>query len=235
MILLHGFTGAPASWRRLRGMLARATTAPPLPGHAPDAPAQPGEGFLGAVARIAGRIDRPEVLAGYSLGARVALATAIEHSDRVAGLILIGVNPGIDDAERAARRDADQRWIRSLEDEGIEPFLEAWRAQPLFASQRGLPEPVRSEQQEIARNHNARQLADALRQMGLAEMPDYRPRLAEVRCPILLVTGELDTKFTAIAERMQAALPQARREVVPGAGHNPVLEAPEVIAKLLDG
>ena len=51
--------------------------------------------------------------------------------------------------------------------------------------------------------------------------------------PVELVVGERDEKFRAIAERMEAALPDARLHVVAGAGHAVQLEAPDAVADLL--
>jgi 2-succinyl-6-hydroxy-2,4-cyclohexadiene-1-carboxylate synthase len=49
------------------------------------------------------------------------------------------------------------------------------------------------------------------------------------------VVGARDHKFRDIAERMAAALPDARLHVVPGAGHAVQLEAPGAIVDLLAG
>jgi 2-succinyl-6-hydroxy-2,4-cyclohexadiene-1-carboxylate synthase len=43
----------------------------------------------------------------------------------------------------------------------------------------------------------------------------------------LLIAGELDTKFTAIARSMAQALPQSQLRIVPGAGHSVHLERSE--------
>jgi hypothetical protein len=45
--------------------------------------------------------------------------------------------------------------------------------------------------------------------------------------PVLLIVGELDTKFTEIARSMAQALPQSQLCIVPGAGHAVHLEQPE--------
>jgi pimeloyl-ACP methyl ester carboxylesterase len=51
--------------------------------------------------------------------------------------------------------------------------------------------------------------------------------------PVLLIVGERDAKYVEIAERMAVAIPRARLEVVPGAGHACHLEQPETVAHLL--
>jgi pimeloyl-ACP methyl ester carboxylesterase len=55
-------------------------------------------------------------------------------------------------------------------------------------------------------------------------------RLGELRMPVLVLAGERDAKFTALARRLAAALPAARLRLVPGAGHALPLEAPAAVA-----
>jgi pimeloyl-ACP methyl ester carboxylesterase len=61
-------------------------------------------------------------------------------------------------------------------------------------------------------------------------MPDFRQRLAGVRVPVVLVTGGLDPKFSALAEELSLVLPRARHTIVPGAGHALLLERPDLVA-----
>jgi pimeloyl-ACP methyl ester carboxylesterase len=58
-------------------------------------------------------------------------------------------------------------------------------------------------------------------------------RLGEIRAPALVVWGERDPFVGAeLAAAYAAALPQARVEVVPGAGHWPWLDDPGVVARV---
>jgi 2-succinyl-6-hydroxy-2,4-cyclohexadiene-1-carboxylate synthase len=61
-------------------------------------------------------------------------------------------------------------------------------------------------------------------------MPNFRPRLGEIRAPVTLMTGELDAKFSALAEEVSNLLPSARRTLAPGAGHDLLLERPDLVA-----
>jgi 2-succinyl-6-hydroxy-2,4-cyclohexadiene-1-carboxylate synthase len=63
--------------------------------------------------------------------------------------------------------------------------------------------------------------------------PSNWARLGELRMPVLLIVGDRDAKYVEIAERMVVAIPRARLEVVPGAGHACHLEQPETVAHLL--
>jgi 2-succinyl-6-hydroxy-2,4-cyclohexadiene-1-carboxylate synthase len=44
--------------------------------------------------------------------------------------------------------------------------------------------------------------------------------------PVLLIVGERDTKYVAIAERMHSLLPDAQLAIIPNAGHTVHLEQP---------
>jgi 2-succinyl-6-hydroxy-2,4-cyclohexadiene-1-carboxylate synthase len=62
-------------------------------------------------------------------------------------------------------------------------------------------------------------LARSLRAMGVGAQPWLGDRLQELMMPVLVVTGELDRKYTEIARAMAARIPDGRIEVVGGAGH----------------
>jgi 2-succinyl-6-hydroxy-2,4-cyclohexadiene-1-carboxylate synthase len=227
--LLHGFAGDPAVWGDVLAAWPDGTTASTvaLPGHirVPDARSWPvlptWDENLAAVGQLVRECD---VVVGYSLGARVALGLV------AAGLapraVLIGVNPGIDDSERPARRDSDARWAALLRAEGVAAFDARWTAQPLFATQVRAPAVRRAERHANRLRLDARQLARSLETMGVAEMPDYRPQLASLADRIALIAGEDDAKYAELAK----ALPCAHRELIPDCGHDPTLEQPAALA-----
>jgi 2-succinyl-6-hydroxy-2,4-cyclohexadiene-1-carboxylate synthase len=171
---------------------------------------------------------------GYSLGARLALGLLVRHPDLFTSATLIGVNPGLVDPDaRAARAARDEEWARLLETEGLDSFVAAWEALPLFSTQGRLPERVLKRQRRIREGHDPAGLARSLRVVGLGAMPDYGPELDRLELPIRLVVGERDTKFRALAGAMAERLPRSRTIVVPDAGHNVVLEDPIATAALL--
>ena len=238
VVLLHGFTGSPASWAPVLELLEPDIDAyvPALTGHGAETEAVD---FLDEVTRLnagvgAWRAEHAVHLAGYSLGARIALAMAIEQPAAYASVTLIGVNPGPrSESERSERRAADAKWIELLE-HGVEPFVDEWERLPLWASQARLPRTVRSAQREARLMHEPKGLQASLRATGLAEMPDLRTRLPELRVPVTLLAGEEDPKFLALAREAAALLPHARVVAVPDAGHNLLLERPEAVAEELN-
>ncbi len=59
-------------------------------------------------------------------------------------------------------------------------------------------------------------------------------RLGEIDVPVLLMAGEHDSKFSALAFRLAADIgPSAGLSFVPGAGHAAHLERPGSVATIL--
>lgn len=237
-LCLHGFTGTPAAWDFLRALLSPSSEifCPPILGHA-GGPSK-GASFEAEIDRLAGLVrergGRDVHLAGYSQGGRLAIGLLVRHRGLFARATLIGASPGLPTAEeRAARRVADERLARRLETEGLEPFLEFWQSLPLFASQKRLPKDVLEAQRAERRRHDAKGLAEALRVLGTGTMPSYWRRLEEIDVPVHLMVGKLDAKFCQLAEEIAERLPRSSVEVVPGAGHNLLLEAPGRVARAL--
>lgn len=237
--LLHGFTGSPDSWSRVLSRLAidRPPTVPWLLGHGPDWNSRAVDSFEAECARVrsadADR-ERPRLLCGYSLGARLGLGILNLDPRQFDAAVFVGVHPGLeDDAERSARRDVDAGRARTLREDGIPAFVEAWEGLPLFASQSRLPEEVLEEQRRARLAHDPEGLARSLEVLGLAEMPGYGPSMASLEIPITIVAGSLDTKFSRLAEDLAAQHANVDAELIPGAGHNVLLEAPDAIARIL--
>jgi len=170
------------------------------------------------------------VFVGYSQGGRLCLQLALDRPEVVHRLVLLSASPGIADAaERAARVEADERLAREIERDGVDAFLERWLSLPLFAT---LPRE-RSGIDERKAHNSVESLTRQLRVLGQGVQPSNWERLGELRMPVLLIAGELDTKYVDLAQRMAARIPDVRVEIVPGAGHACHLEQPEHVAQLV--
>ena len=209
---IHGFANTPEVWAGFDG--ARIA----LPGHGADAVQPTWDANL---ALVADRIGDVDAVVGYSLGARVALG--LVATNRVPRAVLISVNPGIDDDAREPRRISDAAWITMLRGRGIEPFLAAWEAQPLFATQARVDEAVRTARRSQRSALDPEQLARSLEVMGLAEMPDYRGAIDR---RVALIVGADDPKYLAIANTYDV-----HREVIANSGHDPTLEQPTLLGQ----
>lgn len=238
--LLHGFSGSPESWEGVAATLPPATrvVAPSLIGHGTRED-ETVTGFEAEVDRIAhllraGDSDSSFHVVGYSLGARIALGLLVRHPGPFARATLIGGQPGLElEEERRERRRSDEHLCQILEELGIETFVKKWESIPLFASQATLPASTLAAQRAARLRRDPNALARSLRSTGLGVMPSYWEALRSIPVPVRLVVGALDEKFTAIARRMAALLPNADLEIVPNVGHNVVLEAPGAVTKML--
>jgi 2-succinyl-6-hydroxy-2,4-cyclohexadiene-1-carboxylate synthase len=217
-VFVHGFTQTPASWAPVMELLSTDTQSLAVP-------------VANDFTATAAALDvGPATYAGYSQGGRLCLQLARDRPGIVDRLVLVSASPGIaDEPERTARREADERLAQEIERDGVDAFLERWLAQPLFAT---LPRERSGIDERRARN-TIEALTYQLRVLGQGVQPSNWARLGELRMPALLIVGERDAKYVEIAQRMAVAIPRARLEVVPGAGHACHLEQPETVAHLL--
>jgi 2-succinyl-6-hydroxy-2,4-cyclohexadiene-1-carboxylate synthase len=163
------------------------------------------------------------VYIGYSMGGRMALRLALDRPALVRGLVLIGASPGIDaPAARAQRRTEDEARATHLEQVGVEAFVDEWLRGALFAS---LPADRACRDERCTNTVDG--LAASLRQAGTGAQEPLWSRLHELQVPVLLLVGERDTKFRAIAAQMAPRIgAMATVATVPGAGHCAHLEDP---------
>jgi 2-succinyl-6-hydroxy-2,4-cyclohexadiene-1-carboxylate synthase len=240
LLLLHGFTGSAATWAPLIGALPPHfhAIAPDLIGHgrSDSPPAAERYRMERCVADLLALLDALEIaradVLGYSMGGRVALHLAVVAPERVSALVLESSSPGIADAtERQARSAADEALAELIERAGLAAFVERWERLPLFASQASLPEDTRARLHTQRLRNNPLGLANSLRGMGTGQQESLWDRLAELNIPTLLLAGELDAKYCALAGAMHALLPGARTMIMPGAGHAVHLEQPQAFGK----
>jgi 2-succinyl-6-hydroxy-2,4-cyclohexadiene-1-carboxylate synthase len=243
LVMLHGFTGSAAGWGRHLDTFAAfglRVIALDLLGHGQsDAPDDPQrytiehcqQDILAALQELGVSKGRA-ILLGYSMGGRIALYAAFSRFFRA--LILESASPGLEDPfERERRRISDETLAASIEREGVQAFIERWEKLPLFASQKTLPLECRETLRRQRLQNRATGLAQSLRGVGLGVQPSLYARLPTLQIPVLLIAGELDTKFTAITRHMAQALPQAQVRIIPGAGHTVHLEQPEEFVSLV--
>ncbi len=149
------------------------------------------------------------VLGGHSLGGYLSLSFALDHPDRVAGLILIGTGPGFrkDDARDAWNRRAHATAQR-LSQEGIAAL---------------------GDSSELHRETHADVQGLVQAANGTLVQRDARviDGLPDIRVPALVIVGEGDKNFLAAADYMAAKIPAAREVVIPDAGHAANVDQPQ--------
>jgi pimeloyl-ACP methyl ester carboxylesterase len=164
----------------------------------------------------------PVTLIGTSLGGRIALELALESPDRVAALVLVG--PGLDGHEwsdelDALRNEEEEALARGDLDAAAQVTVRVWLADDAE------PE-VGTLVAEMQRNAFVLQQGHELRIAPLD--PPASSRLAEIRVPTLVVTGDEDVRdIHAIADKLATEIPGAERATIAGSGHLPSLERPD--------
>lgn len=235
VVLLHGFGGTHRTWDGVLAALDRERYRPlalDLPGHGDQADMPRPLTFEGCVEYVLTHSPEHITLCGYSLGGRIALHVALAAPERLLGLVLVSASAGIEDAaQRAARRDSDDRLAAELAQGDLEGFIERWRSQPLFADE---PPEVAALARADQRRNDPRALAEALRGLSAGRMESVWDRLCDLALPVAVLAGERDARYRALARRMAALLPAASLLTAPG-GHALALENPAAVAGALHG
>ena len=233
IVLLHGFTHTGASWQPVIEALGERyrAIAPDIRGHGAASDAEP-VSLEAAIGDVAGLVDGPFTLVGYSMGGRIALHVALALGpDRVERLVLIGASPGVaDDGQRRERAAADEALANEVERLTIAEFATRWADTPVLAGQ---PASVRDRVDADRLRNTPEGLARALRGLGTGALPPLWDRLGELTMPVTLIVGERDAKFRAIAHDMARPIPHATVSIVPATGHAVHLEAPAAVARAL--
>jgi pimeloyl-ACP methyl ester carboxylesterase len=198
--------------------------------------------------RQALRLERPSVM-GFSFGSMVALTYAALFPDMAARCIAIAARAVGEDEQGT---EAEQEMERMLARHQDAPWYESaratwdnWTERALAATDAAEIEAMMAEVLPLYTAHperpGVRRLIESWRREaesdlaatkawegGLYQTIDLRPLLGDVRCPTLLLVGELDlicgpAHSHAIAE----AIPHAEVVTVPDSGHFIPAEAPD--------
>jgi 2-succinyl-6-hydroxy-2,4-cyclohexadiene-1-carboxylate synthase len=186
--------------------------------------------YEGRLAEIAAA-GEGSVLAGYSLGGRLALRAALRDPSRYAGVVTIGATAGIDDPVlRSTRAEADERLASWMEAAPIEDIVAVWERQPLFADQ---SEALIEAQRPGRLAQDPRHLARLLRTAGQGVLEPVWHELMTLDLPLLAVAGARDEGYISAARKIAATARRARAAIVEDAGHAPQLQQPEQVASLI--
>lgn len=227
--------GRSADWDAVAADLGEAAhlLAPDLAGHgtARALPAEPdaeADRLIALAAETSG--GEPFVLAGYSMGGRLALHLLARYPKRVRGLVLVSSAPGLRTAEeRAARRETDRQRAEAIAAD-YAAFLNHWYRMPLWG---GLDEHLRQRLVIDRLNQNdPAALGRALEGLGTGAMAPLWDSLSRIRVPAVAVAGARDAKYLALADEMAREGP-FRVSIAPDAGHALLAEAPHRVARAI--
>jgi len=239
IVLLHGWSAFKELWWSTLLALA-----PHAHAYAPDMPGHGDSPLLGSASmrQVAERIERfcatrghdRIVLVGHSMGGNIALELMLARPDLIEQLVLVDAAVQPAEMPTYTRSYLDQTFGWPV----LRTSMAAARQLSLVGRfiphvhQGGVVLPALRRVTYMARHD-----ADALRTLldSLFENP-IGPRLAEVRVPTLVISGEFDPLVPPpLSRRVAAAIPGAQYAVISRAAHNPMDERPrEFNAVLLD-
>jgi pimeloyl-ACP methyl ester carboxylesterase len=242
LLLLHAFPLTAKMWRPQlaappEGWRAIAPDFAGL-GHSDDTPTDPpalddyATDTL-AVMDVLG-IDKAAV-AGVSLGGYVAFALARRAPERLSALVLSNTRASADNDE--ARRGR-ARAIETVEEGGTASLAASMLPRLLGSTTRRDHAPLADEVRTIIGDNPVHGIRRAI--LRLRDRPDATPVLERIDVPTLVIAGDEDEIVpTEEAKQLAAAIPVARFEIIPGAGHLSSLEQPDAwnraVAGLLAG
>jgi pimeloyl-[acyl-carrier protein] methyl ester esterase len=242
LVLVHGWAMSSRALGDLAGALARThrTLALDLRGHGRSAAPETGYAVEDHAGDLVAFFERLEldgaVLAGWSLGAQVALEALPALAGRVRALVLLSGTP---------RFTAGEGWPHGLPEASVRALAARLERRPEAAVRRffeGMFAP--GELREAERAALAERVlggpapAPRAARAGLDAFlrADQRPRLGEVRVPALLLHGGADPIcLPGAARAAAAAIPGAVLHELPGLGHAPHLSRPAAVAAEVAG
>lgn len=257
LIALHGFFGVPSDWDPvvdIRGDLEVVT--PDLSIWATRAEVKDFETFAKSMNRsvrlLSSERSEPVMIAGYSMGARLAAFCVLADPDLYRSALLISVNPGLpeqDEKAREARLGFDQQWAQRMRKNTWEETWKAWNQQEVLkpGSRSIRHADIQGREDKISRGLEGRReaWARAMEIWSLGHQPDFRKPLLEwsiakggVPRPLTVMTGTDDPKFTQLTrdwlnphvDLLPTSPSPVRHRLVLGAGHRVLNEAPEDVA-----
>jgi len=111
----------------------------------------------------------------------------------------------------------------------VPAFVDWWLRQPLFSTL-----SLDAADREERLTNTASGLAASLRLAGAGSQTPLWDRLGELSMPLLVMAGELDTKYVTIARDAVGAIGRnAELVLIPGAGHACHLERPDPFCVVL--
>ena len=236
LVFLHGFTGSSYDWHPVIHSIKTElpAIAIDLVGHGKsDSPLNVNsyttESIVKQIYEVINHITKRKViLIGYSMGGRAALSFTLKYPEMVDALILESASAGIkDDMLRDERVKKDGELAEYIETYPIENFVDHWMNLELFNTQRRFSNKRREAIRESKTKNDKTGLANSLRGFSTGKMIPLYDELKNITSKTLLITGELDTKFTEINSDMVKLIPGAKHIIIKNAGHNTHLEEPK--------
>lgn len=243
LLFIHGYTGSADDWKTVISQIDKnfSIAGIDLIGHGESDSPETEELYTAdsisyQIMNIIERSIRRKVIPlGYSMGGRAALNFAANYPDKVEALILESTTPGIREENlRKERIKKDSELIEFIRTHRIEEFIDYWMNLEIFGTQKRLSDEKLKQIKTIKLRNNPTGLINSLKGFGTGRMLPLYDRIKNIKCKTLLISGELDEKYTALNREIVSLFPYAKLEVIKNAGHNTHLEVPAEFARAVN-
>ncbi|MEW2528502.1 alpha/beta hydrolase [Streptomyces sp. NPDC047071] len=176
----------------------------------------------------------PAVVVGLSMGAGIAVDTALEHPDLVSALVVCGAGTSEPEFHHPWVLAIQAEWARAAAAEDAAAFVDATM---LFAA--GPHRSLDDVDQDVVRRLREMTEHTVAKHSGaeaslLTPVTDTWARAADLSLPLLAVTGDLDTcDNIAMAHRLAHSMRHGRTATIADTAHYPNMERPEAFDELL--
>ncbi|MBL7211010.1 MAG: alpha/beta hydrolase [Desulfobacteraceae bacterium] len=237
IVFLHGYTGSTQDWAdQVKAVSDRyKAIAIDNRGHGKSEAPKAEEDYsinifsedLYALLRQLG-IDRC-CLVGHSMGGFISLQFILDHPELVKALVLVDTSSG--DFERAPGFVEFRAKLDELaRNEGLEAAFEYDAANNPMRIERFQKHP---ELREVTRRKVMNTSVDGYVYVArtFGKWQPVTGRLNEIAVPTLIFLGEEDAPFIKASQTMKESIKDSRLVTVPGVGHSPHEEAPDLFNK----
>lgn len=245
VILLHGLMNNARYWEHIaaRFLPDYCVYAPDLRGHGETEHA-PGGYLVWAFAMdLRWFIEELDLeafdLVAHSIGSRVAMAYARDHSHRINHLVLVDMGPQMaDSGARGIRKSTGSAQAAPgfpTEAEALQHFAAMYPGAPRDFLERQMAASLTLD--EATGNLVFRfdpTIHQATGRGAIVEIPFLWESLEHITCPTLVVRAEKSKVLSPeIQEQMVARLPHGQAAVIPDAGHQVPLHQPEAFVRVV--
>jgi pimeloyl-ACP methyl ester carboxylesterase len=177
----------------------------------------------------------PATLVGLSMGASIAVDTALEHPELVGALIVSGAGTSEPYFSDPWTTQALSRWTAAMAAGDLEASVEGF-LQFVAGPHRTLDEVA------LGVVHRLRQMAKGTMSKHTLGEPDWLvpvrdtwARAAGIDVPVLAINGSIDSPDNVgMAERLVGTVKNGRATSVDGTAHYPNMERPDVFNEILE-
>ncbi|MFD0855458.1 alpha/beta fold hydrolase [Actinomadura adrarensis] len=211
--------------------------APDTRGHGRSAIPKGPYRFTDDLATLLRHLDTgPAVLVGVSMGAAIAVDTALEHPDLVTGVVISGAGTSEPYFTDPWTTQTMGQWHAAMAAGDLEGSIEAFTYFGLAGPHRTLDDVDPALVERLRRmTRETMSKYDRYEPEHPVPVTDTWERLAKISVPLLAINGALDSPdHLGMAERLAGTVQDGRAVSIEGAAHYPNMERPEEFNSLLD-